>query len=52
MISRDEDTLFYDRDDCDEPRRRRPYRCTDGMCGGCERCVPGIDEPDDDGGEE
>lgn len=26
-----------------EPRKRKPYRCSDGMCGAtdCDRCYPG-----------
>lgn len=54
-MGRREDCYDYDCEpevptwaDCDEPRPRRRYYCRDGMCGGCERCVPGID---DDGEE-
>ena len=33
-----------------EPRKRRPHRCSDGLCGAldCERCFPGRPEEDDE----
>ena len=33
-----------------EPRKRRPHRCPDGLCGAldCERCFPGGSEEDDE----
>ncbi len=35
--------------DCDEPRPRRRYYCTDGLCGAldCDHCNPGHDEEEE-----
>ena len=45
----EKDDFFDDR----EPRKKKPYRCVDGMCGAtdCDRCYPGgvcEDYEDDD----
>ena len=35
-----------------EYRRLHQHDCTDGLCGGCERCVPGITDDERDEEEE
>ncbi len=46
-ISEDKMEDFYR--EYDAPRR--PVVCRDRMCGGCERCVPGIDSLDEEESE-
>lgn len=44
----DDDGGYLDALDEQRAARRRPVVCSDRTCGGCERCVAGIDDEEEE----